>query len=169
MLMTIADYCEKRNVSKQFVYEYIRKGKLKTLELPTFVELNGERVTLGMQKMLEVPESLVPKVKDKKNLPSLESAMNVSDFISEITDDAFLQKFYIQYLTIEEKEAKKALKAQFYAEIDAHSNAVQLREAIDEVNLKLLQFMRKLGNQVKGFLEDNTNTTGDKERTSASA
>jgi hypothetical protein len=163
MLITIADYCEKRNVSKQFVYEYIKKGKLKVLELPTFVELHGERVTLGMQKMLDVPESLVPKPKDKRPLPPLDSTPNLANFIEDITDDAFLSDFYHKYLTIEGKEAKKAMKAQFYADIDALPNSVQLREAIDEANLKLMQHMRKLGSQVQEVLDNNVATRQQKQ------
>jgi hypothetical protein len=85
MLITIADYCAQRNVSKQFVYEYIKKGKLTVLELPTFIEFKGEKVQLGMQKMLEVPELLAPKAKDKKPLPPLDSKADMGQFIADIT------------------------------------------------------------------------------------
>jgi hypothetical protein len=155
MLITIPDYCQQRNVSKQFVYEYIRKGKFTVLELPTFVELHGERVTLGMQKMLDVPEILIPKVKDTRPLPPLDSELNVAVFVEDITDNPYLSEFYNRYLSTKDKELRKTMKAQFYTDIDSLPNGVQLRQEIDEANLRLMQHMMKLGEQVKEVLAEN--------------
>jgi hypothetical protein len=168
MLMTISDYCAQRNVSKQFVYEYIRKGKLTVLELPTFVELNGERVTLGMQKMLDVSETLAPKVKDSKALASLDTPLSKEAFVSELTDNPYLHAFYVKYLSMEGKEAKKAMKSAFYAEIDALPNGTEIRDEIDEVNLKMMQYMRKQGSQIKAVLNEDKVAT-QKELVSALA
>lgn len=52
-LQTVTEYCKEKNVSKQFVYEYIRKGKFELIELPLFVELNGEKIQVGSKKFLK--------------------------------------------------------------------------------------------------------------------
>jgi hypothetical protein len=52
MLMTIKQYCEARNVTKQFVGEYIKKGKIPSVELPVFAEYEGERIQVGSQKFV---------------------------------------------------------------------------------------------------------------------
>jgi hypothetical protein len=163
MLITIADYCAQRNVSKQFVYEYIKKGKLTVLELPTFIEFKGEKVHLGMQKMLEVPELLAPKNKDTKPLPSLDSKADMGQFIEDITDVPFLQGFYRQLLTSEDAAEKKVLKKKMYEAIDASPDKDFLRTSIDEANIKLMQHMRKMSSQITDILEENRQSTGLKE------
>jgi hypothetical protein len=163
MLITIADYCAQRNVSKQFVYEYIKKGKLTVLELPTFIEFKGEKVQLGMQKMLEVPELLAPKTKDKKPLPPLDGKADMGQFIEDITDVPFLQDFYRQLLTSKDAVEKKALKKKMYAAIDASPDSVFLRASIDEANLKLMQHMKKMSNQITEVLAENRSPMREKE------
>lgn len=165
MLITIADYCAQRNVSKQFVYEYIKKGKLTILELPTFIEFKGEKVQLGMQKMLEVPEVLAPKAKDKKPLPPLDSKADMGQFIEDITDVPFLQDFYRQLLTSEDATEKKTLKKKMYEAIDASPNKDFLRTAIDEANIKLMQHIRKMSSQITEVLEENRQSASEKEMT----
>lgn len=163
MLITIADYCAQRNVSKQFVYEYIKKGKLTVLELPTFIEFKGEKVHLGMQKMLEVPELLVPKAKDKKPLPPLDSKADMVSFIEDITDIPFLQDFYRQFLTLEDAAEKKDLKKKMYETIDASPDKDFLRTSIDEANIKLMQHMKKMSSQITEILKENRSSARGKE------
>jgi hypothetical protein len=165
MLITISDYCAQRNVSKQFVYEYIKKGKLTVLELPTFIEFKGEKVQLGMQKMLEVPELLAPKAKDKKPLPPLDSKADMGQFIKDITDVPFLQDFYRQLLTSEDAAEKKALKKKMYETIDASPDKDFLRTSIDEANIKLMQHMRKMSSQITEVLKENRSSVLKKEVT----
>ncbi len=55
MLMTIKAYCEERKVSRQYVHEYITKGRLKAVELPVFAEYGGQRIEVGRQKFVEPP------------------------------------------------------------------------------------------------------------------
>jgi hypothetical protein len=54
-LVTIKDYCAQKEVSRQFVYEYIRKGKFEVLELPIFVNFEGHVLEVGTQKFLKNP------------------------------------------------------------------------------------------------------------------
>lgn len=56
MLMTIKQYCETRGVTKQYVGEYIKKGRIPAVELPVFAEYEGERVEIGQQKFVIVQE-----------------------------------------------------------------------------------------------------------------
>ncbi len=48
----IKDYCNARKVSRQYVYQEIKKGKFKTVELPVFTEYNGKKINVGIQKFL---------------------------------------------------------------------------------------------------------------------
>jgi hypothetical protein len=61
MLVTIKDYCSQRTVSRQFVYEYIRKGKFEVVELPLFVRFEGKEIEVGKQKFLKDPTTIQRK------------------------------------------------------------------------------------------------------------
>lgn len=54
--LTVQDYAAQRGVSKQFVYEYIKKGKLELIEVPLFFEYEGVRHEAGTKKMLKIIE-----------------------------------------------------------------------------------------------------------------
>jgi hypothetical protein len=56
MITIISDYCQQRGVTKQFVYNYVRKEKFQLVELPVFTEVSGERINGGTQKFLQVPD-----------------------------------------------------------------------------------------------------------------
>lgn len=58
-LLTIGEYSKKRKVSRQFIYEYIRKGKFEVVELPLFVEYNGIKINKGTKKFLLVQDSII--------------------------------------------------------------------------------------------------------------
>jgi hypothetical protein len=51
-VITVKDYCDARKVSRQYVYQEIKKGKFKTIELPVFTEYQGKRIEVGHQKFL---------------------------------------------------------------------------------------------------------------------
>lgn len=51
-VVTVKDYCKARQVSRQYVYQEIKSGKFKTVELPIFTEYKGKRVAVGTQKFL---------------------------------------------------------------------------------------------------------------------
>jgi hypothetical protein len=166
MLITIADYCAQRNVSKQFVYEYIKKGKLTVLELPTFIEFKGEKVQLGMQKMLDVPEPLIPKASDKKTTPPMDfdNPLSLTQFIEEMTDEPFLKDVYYQVLSCTDVQERKVLKKKMYETIDASPNKEALRASIDEVNIKLMQYMRRMGSQMQDILAESRQAVKGKEQ-----
>jgi hypothetical protein len=98
-LTTVKDYCIDRGVSRQFVYEYIRKGKFEKIELPIFVEFEGHKVAVGKQKFLKVPPQYAA---EKKPYWS----GNVSDdayataMAADASDDVVIQKSIAQYLSI---------------------------------------------------------------------
>ena len=54
-LITVKDYCAQKDVSRQFVYEYIKKGKFEVVELPVFVRFQGHELEVGKQKFLKDP------------------------------------------------------------------------------------------------------------------
>ena len=155
MLITIQDYCQQRNVSKQFVYEYIKKGKLTVLELPTFVEMDGEKVHLGMQKVLDVRDNLVPKPSDSKALSPLDSAPDLGKFVKEITENPFLQDFFTQYLSATDANQKKSFKQKFNEMLKSAENGPELSAEFDEVNIKIMQYMRKQSQQITEVLAEN--------------
>lgn len=52
--MTIKQYCDARGVTKQYVGEYIKKGRIPSLDLPLFAEYEGMRIEVGTQKFVVV-------------------------------------------------------------------------------------------------------------------
>ena len=143
MITTIPDYCKKRNVTRQFVYEYIRKGKFKHFEMPTFIELNGDKILIGMQKVLEVPDAFAPKASDLTPIADA-TIGDLDDFLTRMTDTPELKELYRQAFTLSPNMDKKAAKAAFDAKVDAHPDRDRLKLAIDEANIRLIQDMKKL-------------------------
>ncbi len=149
MITTIPNYCKERGVTRQFVYEYIKRGKFKHFEMPVFIELNGDKIELGMQKVLEVPNEFAPKKNDLTPITEGDVG-NLESLIRRLTDEPELQDFYRNYLTLPPEADKKATKIAMYATIDAHANRDHLRAAIDEANIRLMQHMI----QVNYYMED---------------
>jgi hypothetical protein len=143
MITTIPDYCKKRNVTRQFVYEYIRKGKFKHFDMPTFVEINGNKIQIGMQKVLEVPDEFAPKASDLTPIMD-ETIGDLDDFLNRMTDMPELKELYRQAFALSPDTDKKAAKATFDAKINAHPDRDRLKSAMDEVNIRLIQDMKKL-------------------------
>ena len=54
-MVTVAEYCKLRGVTRQFVSEYIKKGKIQAVELPLFAEYQGKRLSAGRQIFVEPP------------------------------------------------------------------------------------------------------------------
>jgi hypothetical protein len=151
MLITIADYCKKRNVSRQFVYEYIKLGKFKAHELAVYAEYEGTRIHVGIKKFIEVPEALAPNPFDRET----ELGRNDTEFVSQITDNPELQAFYKIYLTLTDKTKRASFKKEMYARIDQRPDTERftLRAAIDEANVKLMQYMKLLHKDMVAFKE----------------
>lgn len=99
-LTTVKDYCTHRGVSRQFVYEYIKKGKFEMLELPVFVELEGIKIGVGKQKFLKVPPQYLAEKK-----PYWSGDVSDSDYAhamsKDATDDWELQKHLAHYLNLQ--------------------------------------------------------------------
>lgn len=53
MITTVAAYCKERGVSRQFVYEYIKKGKFKLYETPKYIKVRDKYIEVGKEKVLE--------------------------------------------------------------------------------------------------------------------
>lgn len=151
MLTTIADYCQKRGVTRQFVYEYIKKGKFEVLELPVFAEYGGERIGVGVQKFIVVPDALSPKPSDK----NVELGGSNAVFVAQLTQHKELQVFYTTYLSLPDAADRAAFKAQFYAALDlrAESERAALYAALDEANVKLLQYMSSLHKEMTNGID----------------
>jgi hypothetical protein len=143
MITTIPDYCKKRNVTRQFVYEYIRKGKFKHFEMPTFIEINGDKIQIGMQKVLEVPDELAPKATDSNALTET-TIGDLDDFLNRMTDMPELKELYRQAFMSSPNGDKKSAKAAFDAHIEAHPDRDRFKSAMEEVNIRLIQDMKKL-------------------------
>jgi hypothetical protein len=116
MLTTIADYCQQRGVTKQFVYEYVRKQKFELIELPVFAEINGQKISGGTQKFLSVPEAFEPEL----DFPTFDSAAAFVDYLTDYPELAERNKAYFQ---LTNKEEKAAFKATMYAELATRPEA----------------------------------------------
>ena len=152
MITTIPEYCKQRGVTRQFVYEYIKKGKFNHFEMPVFVEKNGDKIHIGVQKVLEVPEEFAPKKTDLKPI-SEESIGNLEELILRITDEPILQNMYRHYLTLPANADKKSAKENMLAQIGEQANSLHLRKAMDEANIRLMQYMVQLGDFMENIVK----------------
>jgi hypothetical protein len=156
MLTTVANYCTERQVTRQFVYRYIREGKFKAIELPTFTRHNGQEIKVGVQKFLEIPDAFTEKVINKKLLT--EQTENGSErldfFVNYMTDSPLLEAHYRSILSEKDPSVRKALKAKMYADIDARPEEERaiLLQQLDVLNVRLMTYMKKLQSEVKEVL-----------------
>jgi hypothetical protein len=150
MITTISDYCKQRGITRQFVYSYIKSGKFKHYEMPTFVEINGEKIHIGVQKILEVPDEFAPK---KSDLTPIDAALvgNLDDFLNRLTDNTDLKALYRQLLTTGDKTTARA---QLDAAIAAHPDGDRLRLAEDETTIRLMQHMVQTNSYLRGVLAE---------------
>jgi hypothetical protein len=150
MITTIQDYCKQRGISRQFVYSYIKSGKFKHYEMPTFVEINGEKINIGVQKILEIPDEFAPKKTDLT--PITEGSIgNLEDLLNRLTDNAELKSLYHQLLTDKNKETARL---QLNEAIEGHPDRDHLRVAEDEASIRLLQHMKQTNNYLQKFLQE---------------
>jgi predicted mannosyl-3-phosphoglycerate phosphatase (HAD superfamily) len=151
MITTVKEYCKMRGVTRQFVYEYVRKGKFELREMPAFVEVEGNKIVVGMEKVLIVPDAFTAKTNDKMSFSKLDDAA----FVQYLTDNSELQKFYSAYLKMKDKEARLTFKKEMYESINSRDEAekMMLTKALDEANIKLMQRMVSMGNNMKDVLK----------------
>ena len=103
-ITTVSKYCKKRQVSRQFVYEYIRKGKFELEGLPIFVEINGQKINIGNQKLLKVPNIFAPK-KQEQNV-----WVEEKNLAEGLTEHPVLQTYYDQYIKLTDVQKRLELK-----------------------------------------------------------
>ncbi len=111
-LTTVKEYCALRGVSRQFVNDYVKKGKFQLVELPTFVNFDGGVVEIGKQKFLQVPEQYAIGIK-----PYWSGELSFEEYNTQLakdtTDDLEIQRHIKHCLTIEPEfkgEYKKKLR-----------------------------------------------------------
>ena len=104
MITTVANYCKTRGVSRQFVYQYIKKGKFKLIEVPKFIKINEEMIEMGTEKVLDVPDS---------HLSTSALTSDFEKFININTKDKKLIEFYKKSSSIEDKKTKNQFIADF--------------------------------------------------------
>lgn len=56
-IIKIADFVTKNRITRQFVYNYIDKGKIKILELPIYVSYQGQLIRTGTEKFIDLENS----------------------------------------------------------------------------------------------------------------
>lgn len=148
MLTTVANYCSERQVTRQFVYRYIREGKFKTIELPTYTRHNGQEVAVGVQKFLEIPDTFAEKAITQKLLKEIpDSQANRLDFfISYMTDSPIIQAHYRAMLEEKDPSVKKALHEKMYADINTRpeTERAALQQQLDILNVRMMGYMKKL-------------------------
>jgi hypothetical protein len=143
-LTTVKDYCTQRGVSRQFVYEYIRKGKFQLLTLPVFTEFNGIRVSVGNQKFINVPPQYLPLEEDAQYAKSIaERVTSDSELRTDIrhmfmlSDENEAVKFRRE---LEKKYAVPHPKAKAFALAQKKIHQAMLAEMADlEINLTQLE------------------------------
>jgi septin family protein len=148
MVTTISAYCQQRGVTKQFVYEYIRKKKFEYIELPIFTEVNGQRIDAGTQKFLSVPEAFEPEL----DFPVFDSA---ATFVDYLTDYPELANRHKEYFKLTNPEEKAKYKAAMYADIESRPEAERKAffEAQDRLNQAMLDHMSEMQKRLKRILK----------------
>ena len=108
-LTTVKEYCTERGVSRQFVYEYINKGKFEVLNLPVFIEYDGVRQSIGTKKFLKVPPQYAA---EKKAYWSGDVSDNdyAEAMAIDATDDKELQCCISHFLSIDNAADSDAFK-----------------------------------------------------------
>lgn len=152
MITTIPDYCKQRGITRQFVYSYIKNGKFKHYEMPTFVEINGEKINIGVQKILEVPDDFAPKKSDLT--PITEGSIgNLEELLNRLTDNAELKALYHALLSASTAD-KQVARQRLNSAISAHPDRDRLRVAEEEATIRLMQDMKKTNDYLQNLLQE---------------
>ena len=148
MLTTINNYCQQRGVTKQFVYEYVRKQKFELIELPVFAEVNGKKIEGGKQKFLSVPETFEPEL----DFPTFDSAAAFVDYLTDYPELAERNKAYFQLTNAEEKAA---FKVAMYADLATRSETERtaFMEAQARLNEAIFNHMAEMQKRLKRVLK----------------
>ena len=147
MIATVADYCQQRGVTKQFVYDYVRKEKFQLIDLPVFTEVDGKRVSGGTQKFLSVPESFIPEL----DFPHFDSQAAFVDYLTDYPELAQKHKAYFALAASE----RPAFKAAMYADIAQRPEAERdaFHEAQSRLNDAMMAHMKGMQKHLKRTLK----------------
>jgi hypothetical protein len=137
-LTTVKDYCMERGVSRQFVYEYIRKGKFEKIELPVFVEFEGIKRAVGKQQFLKVPPQYFAEKKPywSGNITDDTYALAMA---ADATNDTELQKVIAHYLSLTDEKESAQFKALLFDKYYPITHAK--RSELDAAFAKCVQLM----------------------------
>jgi hypothetical protein len=152
MITTIADYCQQRGVTKQFVYEYVRKEKFQFIELPVFTEVSGKRISGGTQKFLQVPESFEPDL----DFPKFDSAAAFVDYLTDYPELAQRNK---AYFGLKNTAEKAAFKIAMLADLETRPEAERLAffEAQSHMADAMMAHMKDMEKRLKRVLKSSKN------------
>lgn len=148
MLFTISDYQKQKGVSLQFITEYTKKGVFKKIDLPLFVEYQGEKIQVGKKTMLQVPPQYMPD--DSAEMQETQALVN------RISDDTDIQEAFKKMLLQNDKEERlrkryDRLYNKNHPKHKAYKNALNAYFDIVEQQAKdLLQEANNLLNMAKG-------------------
>jgi hypothetical protein len=98
MLFTISDYQKRKGVSLQFITEYTKKGVFKKIDLPVFVEYQGEKIQVGKKRMLQVPPQYLPH--------DSEPILEAKAIAKQVSDDAEIQEAFQKMLLQSDDEER---------------------------------------------------------------
>ena len=148
MVTTIAEYCQKRGVTKQFVYEYARKKKFELIELPVFAEVEGTKIYAGVQRFLRVPEAFEPDL----DFPVFDSQAAFVDYLTDYPELAQRNK---AFYALKNGDEKAAFKEAMYADLATRPEAEQkaFYEAQSRLNDAMMQHMKDMEKRLKKVLK----------------
>ena len=144
MITTVNDYCQQRGVTKQFVYDYVRKNKFEIIELPVFAEVNGTKIEGGTRKFLRVPEAFDPDL-------DFQTFNSQAAFVDYLTDYPELANQHKAYFGIKDPTERATFKANMYADLatrPAHEQAA-FHEAQSRLNDALMAHMKGMEKRLK--------------------
>ncbi|MFZ4545599.1 MAG: hypothetical protein ACOYOA_16230 [Saprospiraceae bacterium] len=146
MLTTVNEYCKQRGVSRQYVYEYVRKGKFILHELPLFAHCEGQYIEVGTHKVLEIPLQYTSHYKFIKDDAA---------FIQVLTENPILEQYYCSILNEKNEDKRFELQKSFahFAASLAQSDKAALENAKVIFNHNLLQHMQNISAELELILE----------------
>ena len=150
MITTVNDYCQQRGVTKQFVYDYVRKKKFEMIELPVFAEVDGTKIEGGTQKFLRVPEAFDPDL----DFPTFDSQ---AAFVDYLTDYPELANRHKAYFSIKDATERAIFKAAMYADLanrPAHEQAA-FHEAQSRLNDAMMLHLKNMEKHLKRLNKPN--------------
>lgn len=151
-LTTIKEYCTLRGVSRQFVYEYIRKKKFTLLELPVFIEWEGTKKEIGKQKFLKVPPEYAVEKKRYWSGDMSDNEYNLS-LVADATEDKELQTHILKLFSLKSESAASAYKKDLFENLFPlnHIKRAALDAAFDKCTQLMMAELAELEQQVSNL------------------